>query len=85
MSFHLPFRNITDSKMLSLINEHDIPPFLQYSHLVFQPLISSVGYDEIYSPDSQITMYHDNFTCHHFDLDKEDLGKIGTSSRQTHV
>ena len=63
MSLHLPFESLTDSELLSFINEHDIVPFSQYSHMVFQPLISSDGHDEIYNPDSQINTYDDNFKC----------------------
>ena len=59
MSFHLPFGNLTDSQLLSFINEHDIPPFSQYSHLIFQPLISSDDHDEFYNSDSQINTYND--------------------------
>ena len=78
MCFHLPFGNLTDSELLSFINEHDIPPFSQYYYLVFQPLISSDGYDKIYTPDSQLNTYNDNFTCDYFDLDNEGLEKIST-------
>ena len=63
MSFHLPFGNLTDSELRSFTNEKDIPPFLQYSHLLFQPLISSVDHDEIYNPVSQIDTYNVNFAC----------------------
>ena len=80
MSFHLPFGNVTDSELFSFINEHDIPPFSQYSHLVFQPLVSSDGHDGIYNPDSQINTTSDNFKCDYFDLDDEDLEKISTSA-----
>ena len=79
MSLHLLFGNLTDFKLLSFINAHDIPSFLQYSHLVFQPLISSDGQDEFYNPNTQIDTYNDIFTCHYFDLDNEELEKIGTS------
>ena len=75
MSFHQPFGNLTDSELLSFINEHDIPPFSQYSHLVFQALMSSDSHDEISNPDSQFNKYNDNFTCDFFDLDNEDLRK----------
>ena len=80
MSVHLPFGNVTDSELLSFIYEHDIPPFSQYSHFVIQRLISSHGHDVIYNPDSQFDIYNDNFTCHLFDLDNEDLEKIITST-----
>ena len=80
MSFHLPLGNLTDSELLSFINEYDIPPVSQYSHLVFQPLIISDGHDEIYNPESQINTYNDNFTCDCFDLDNEDLEKISIST-----
>ena len=80
MAFHLAFENLTYSEMLSFINEHDTPPFSQYSSPVFQPLISSDGPDEIYNPDSQLNTYNDNFTCDNFDLGNEDLKKISTST-----
>ena len=80
MSFHLPFGGLTDSELLSFINEYDVPPFSQKSHLVLQPLISSDGRDEIYNPESQINTNNDNFTCDYFDLDNEDLEKINISS-----
>ena len=75
MSFHLPFGNLTDSALLSFINEHAVPTLSPYSHLVFQPVISSDGHDEMYKPDSQINTYNDNFTCDYFDLDNEDFEK----------
>ena len=80
MSFHLLFGNLTDSELLSFINELDISAFLQYSHLVFHPFISSNGLHEIYNPDSQIYTYNDNFRCDYFDLDNEDLEKISSST-----
>ena len=69
MSFHLPFGCLTDFELLSFINEHDIPPFTQYSHWVFQPLIGSDGHEEVYNPDSQVDTYDDKFTSDYFDLD----------------
>ena len=80
MSFHLLFGNLNDSELISFTNKHDILPFSQYSHLVFQPLISSDGHDEIHNPDSQINTCNDNFTCDYFDLDNKDLEKISTST-----
>ena len=76
MSFRKLLGNLTECELLPFINEHDIPPFLQYSHLVFQPLISSDSHDEICNPDSKVDLYNDNLTCDYFDLDNEDFEKI---------
>ena len=75
-SFHLKYGGQTDSDMLAFINMYDIYPFLQYSPLVFQPLLSSDGHDEFHNPDSQVDTYNDIFTRHYFDLDNEDLEKL---------
>ena len=53
MSSHLPFRNLSDSELLSLVNENDTVQYSQYFHLVFQPPISTHGHDAIFNPDSQ--------------------------------
>ena len=44
--------NSTDSEMLAVVNERDIPPFSQNYHTVFQPTMSPDGHDEIYNLDS---------------------------------
>ena len=80
MYFLLPFENLTDSELFAFTKEHDVPPFLQYSHLVFQPLVSSNGQDGFFNPDSQNDTYNGNFTCHYFDLHNEDPTKTSTST-----
>ena len=85
MSFHLLIGNLTDSELLSFINEHDILMFSQYSHLVFRSLVSSDGHDEIYNPDCQINTINDIFTCEYFDLDNEYLEKKVLQWHQIHA
>ena len=84
MSFHLPFGNLTDCELLSFIKDRDIPPFSQYSHLVFQPLISPDGHDEIYNPDCQIDTYNNIFGCLYFDIDNKDFEKNILRRHQIH-
>ena len=75
MSFHLPFGNLSDPGTLSFINEHEIQLFLQYSHKLFQPLMSSDDLDEFCNPDSQLNTNNDEYTCDYFDHDNENLEK----------